>query len=298
MKKTFLTTLLLSWNLLLFAQLFPPINQLDTIKTTGDSVQYLSLQDTIFLEFSSYQEKIFNHYIAPKQTLYSISKFYGLSLEELYYYNPELRDQPVSIGQAINIPIPNKSIVRYQIPGFDQRKFVPVCYRIRKGDTMYNISKRTFKMPIDTVMARNNLTSFELSIGQVLQLGWMSIDGIPETNRKFRGHPIWKKNETMRRKYDNNKQVKKEYQQRGVAYWQKQTTAKGDEMFALHRNAPINSIIAVTNPMKKRTVYVRVIGRIPGSVYGDNVITVLSSAAAKMLGAKDARFYVKVRYTK
>jgi LysM repeat protein len=293
MKKTLFCILLCSWTLLLGAQA-----PLDTIKITGDSIHYLSIQDTIFLNFSPYQEKIFQHHIAPKQTLYSISKFYGLTLEELYFYNPELKDQSISIGQPIRIPIPNKSIVRYKIPGFDAQKNVPVCYRIKKGDTMYNISKRIFQMPIDTVMTRNQLTSFELTIGQVLQLGWMSIEGIPETNRKFRGHPIWKKNEVMRRKYDNNRQVKKEYQQRGVAYWQKDSEAKEEEMFALHRNAPINSILAVTNPMKKRTVFVRVIGRIPGTVYGDNVITVLSPAAAKMLGAKDSRFYVKVRYTK
>lgn len=293
MKKTLFATLLSCWTLLLCAQELP-----DSIKTTGDSIQYLTWQDTVFLEFSSYNEKIFQHYIAPKQTLYSISKFYGLSLEELYYYNPDLRDRAVSIGQAIRIPVPNKSIIRYKIPGFQEWRHVPICYRIKKGDTMYNISKRIFKMPVDTVMVRNQLTSFELSIGQVLQLGWMSIEGIPEHHRKFRGHPIWKKNDVMRRKYDNNKQVKKEYQQRGVAYWQKESTVKGEEMFALHRNAPINSIIAVTNPMKKRTVYVRVIGRIPGSVYGDNVITVLSPSAAKMLGAKDSKFYVKVRYTK
>lgn len=293
MKKTLLSLLLGSWSLLAIAQMLP-----DSIKITGDSLNYLTLEDTIFLDISHYQEKIFHHYIAPKQTLYSLSKFYGMSMEEVYFYNPNIQAEGVSIGQAIRIPIPNKSIIRYQIPGLDYSRKIPVCYKIKKGDTIYRLAKTIFQMPVDTVMVRNQLTNFDLTIGQVLQLGWMSTDGIPEAHRRFRGHPIWKKNESMRRKYDNNKQVKKEYQQRGVAYWQKQSSAKGEEMFALHRKAPINSIIAVTNPMKNRTVFVRVIGRIPESVYGDNVVTVLSPTAAKMLGAKDAKFYVKVRYTK
>jgi len=269
----------------------------DSLKVTGDSVQYLSIQDTIFLDIAAYQEKVFYHYIAPKQTLYSLSKFYGLSVDELYYYNPKLKGNSISIGQGIKIPIPNKSIIRYKYKNFNDDKHVPICYRIKKGDTMFNLAKRIFKMPIDTVMVRNDLESFTLSLGQTLQLGWMSIDGIPETNRKFRGHPIWKRNDAMRRKYNQHREVKKEHVQRGVAFWQKQQK-EGSKLYALHRNAPINSIIAVTNPMKKRTVYVKVIGRMPESVYEDNVKVVVSSTAAKMLGAKDARFYVQVRYTK
>lgn len=269
----------------------------DSIKVTGDSTAYLTAKDTIFLSIGAYQEKIFYHYIAPKQTLYSLAKFYGLTVDELYFYNPKLKDANLSPGQALKIPIPNKSIVRYQIDGFDTKKYVPICYRIKKGDTMFNLSKRIFQMPIDTVMERNQLTSFNLSLGQVIQFGWMSMEGIPETNRKFRGHPIWKKNDSLRRKYNQNREVKKEHLQRGVAFWQK---SRKDEskLYCLHRHAPINSIIAVTNPMKKRTVYAKVIGRMPDSVYNDNVIVVVSSTAAKMLGAKDSRFYVQVRYTK
>lgn len=270
----------------------------DSIKVTGDSINYLSLEDTVFLSIAAYQEKVFYHYIAPKQTLFSLAKFYGLSVSELYFYNPDLKGNTISVGQAIKIPIPNKSIIRYKKEGFDTKKHIPICYRIKKGDTMFNIAKRVFQMPIDTVMVRNNLMSFTLSLGQVLQLGWMSIEGIPETNRKFRGHPIWKKNDAMRRKYNQHREVKKEHVQRGVAFWQKQNSKGGTKLYALHRTAPINSIVAVTNPMKKRTVYVKVIGRMPDSVYQDNIKVVVSSTAAKMLGAKDAKFYVQVRYTK
>ncbi len=270
----------------------------DSIKTTGDSIHYLTQLDTVFLSFAAYQEKVFYHYIAPKQTLFSLARFYGLNVDELYYYNPSLKGNSISIGTEIKIPIPNKSIIRFKTETFDETRLVPICYTIKKGDTMFSIAKKTFKMPIDTVMVRNNLTSFTLSLGQVLQVGWMSIDGIPETNRKFRGHPIWKKNDSMRRKYNQHREVKKEHVQRGVAFWQKQNSKGGTKLYALHRTAPLNSIIAVTNPMKKRTVYVKVIGRMPESVYGDNVKVVVSSTAAKMLGAKDAKFYVQVRYTK
>lgn len=270
----------------------------DSIKVTGDSLHYLTLKDSVYLEFAAYQEKVFYHYMAPKQTLYSLANFYGLNIDEIYYYNPEVKGNNISVGTKIKIPIPNKSIIRFKNENFDANKHVPIFYKVKKGDTIFNLAKRVFKMPIDTVMVRNNLSSFTLSLDQILQLGWMSVDGIPESNRRFRGHPIWKKNETMRRKYNQHREIKKEYTQRGVAFWQKQNGTQESKLYALHRNAPINSVIAVTNPMKKRTVYVKVIGRMPNSVYNDNVKVVVSSTAARMLGAKDAKFYVQIRYTK
>jgi hypothetical protein len=43
-------------------------------------------------------------------------------------------------------------------------------------------------------------------------------------------------------------------------------------------------------------VYVKVIGALPEKSYPKEVLTVISNAAAKELGAKDARFFVKIRY--
>lgn len=292
MKRTYLISFFI-----LLSYLSSAMTTRDSIKVMGDSIHYLTKKDTIVLSIGTYQEIFFNHYIAPKQTLYSLSKFYGLTVEELFYYNPDIDAHSVSPGQPIRIPIPTRSIIRYKYKGFDDKKHIPICYEIKKGDTVYNISKRIFQMPVDTVMVRNKLSTFSLTPGQQLQLGWMSIEGIPEANRQYRGHPIWKKNDELRKIYVKDRAIKKELVERGVAYWQKQQQ-KGTELYALHRDAPINSIVAVTNPMKNRTVYVKVIGRMPDSVYGDNIVIVLSSSAAIMLGAIDARFYVQMRYLK
>ena len=264
---------------------------------TGDSLNYLSLKDTIFITTGNYQEKIFVHKIAPKQTLYSLAKFYGLSLTEVYYYNPELEDAEIAINQAIRIPIPNRAIKRYKGENFEPQKHVPVCYKVKPGDTMYGISKRIFEMPIDTILARNNLTTFTVSPGQILSMGWMQIDGIPESYRRFRGHPLWKNNQVYRTKYFQDRQVKQEYLERGIAHWQKESKQEG-EFLALHRKAPINSIIAINNPMNNRTLFAKVIGRIPDAVYESNVIVVLAPKAAMLLGARDANFFVKMRYLK
>ena len=264
----------------------------------GDQVEYLSAKDTIFIKLGDYQEKIFEHTMKPKQTLYSLAKFYGLTVSELYSYNPILNEENVAVGQKIKIPIPNKAIIRFKNVDFDPSKHVPVCYIVKRRDNLFRISKVLFRMPVDTIMARNNLSNFDISIDQVLLIGWMNIEGISEKHRIFRGYPPgWKQNQNLRLAYRRASQVKKERYQSGVAYWQKDSQDNSD-FFALHRYAPINSIVAVKNPMSRYTVYAKVIGRIPDTVYGRDVAVVLSPKAAKMIGAKDARFFVKVRYLK
>ena len=72
-----------------------------------------------------------------------------------------------------------------------------------------------------------------------------------------------------------------------------------NDIFALHNSAPINSILEVTNPMNKRSIFVKVIGRPSRNVYfGPNVKVVLTPKVAKMLGARDSRFYVNINYLK
>lgn len=262
---------------------------------TGDSTQYLLPQDTIFLTIGDYQEKIFVHTVEKNQTLYSLARFYGLHTEELYHYNPKMRLQVLSPGQQVRIPIPNRAILRYKTRDFRPDQYTPVVYVVKKGDTFFSISTKLFKMPMDTIATRNKLISNTLAIGQQLFIGWLSINGIPESYRKFRGNPEWKKSQFLRNKYVQGKNIKGEIFEQGVAFWQKNGDTNSD-LYALHRRAPINSVIAVTNPMNNRKVYARVIGRIPENVYGSDVVVVISPKVADFLGAKDPRFFVRVRY--
>lgn len=264
---------------------------------TGDSTSYLTLKDTIFLSIDQYNQKIFVHEIERHQTLFSLSKFYGLSVEELYYYNPGLKDHLVDVGEKIRIPIPNRAIIRYRDTYMESGKYIPVYYVVRRGDTMFSICRRLFRMPMDTLMQRHNMITPTLSIGQRLHIGWMSIDGIPEEYRQYTVDPLTRRNYAMKKVYQRTIIGKRAYRQQGVAFWKKDSKEDSD-FYALHRYAPINSVIEVTNPMTNRIVYVKVIGKIPDRAYDRDVVVVLSPLSAKSLGAKDPRFFVRVTYHK
>lgn len=275
------------------AWLFTPI----ALFATGDSLHYLTPKDTIFLSLSG-GEKIFEHQLERKQTLYSLAKFYGLTLDELYFYNPEISGPAgPSPGHAVRVPIPNRAILRYYPPHFSKNEYVPVYYLVQPGETMYRICKEYFKMPIDTVMQRNQLPDFQLRTGQKLHIGWMSIHGIPDSLR-VSGGIMGGWNADLGRVFQHDYGVKKEYTQQGAAYWPKHDkpdTAAG--LYALHNEAPLQSVISVTNPMTRRTIYVKVIGRIP-DWYDLKTLIVLSPAAARALGAIDPNFFVQLRYLK
>ncbi|MBR9921085.1 MAG: LysM peptidoglycan-binding domain-containing protein [Bacteroidetes bacterium] len=266
-------------------------------KATGDSLNYLTLKDTIFISLGAQGEKMFEHRLAPKQTLFSLASFYGMSLNDLYLYNPGLRESGVKVDQPVRVPIPNRAIIRYKTETVSSKTHIPVCYVVRKGDTMYRISKQYFRMPMDTIRQRNGLPDNNLKIGQELQIGWMSVLGIPDTLRMIQGGPLWERSYELGKTFHGHSDGKMEVTQRGVATWQKDREFQGQELYILHRNAPINSILELTNPMSRRTVYVQVIGRIP-PLFDASILAVVTPTVADMVGVIDPRFFVHMRYFK
>ena len=99
----------------------------------------------------------------------------------------------------------------------------------------------------------------------------------------------------MKSIYQRQSNYKREVLEQGVAFWKKASEEDSD-FYAFHDEATINSVIAVTNPMSRRTLYAKVVGRIPIGSYGPNTKIIVSPLAAKFLGAVDPRFYVKIRY--
>ena len=265
------------------------------VRATGDSLYYLTPKDTIFISIDAYGHKIFEHILAPKQTLYAMARFYGLSVSELNFYNPSLDEKTLKNGDPVRVPIPNRAIKRYFNEATENGAFIPVYYVVKKGDTMYRISRDFFRMPADTIKRRNNMWTDELKTGQKLHIGWMNINGIPEEYREGAGGPFAKRVQALKKLFIAQQQTKQTHGQQGVAFWDPDSREDSD-LYALHRTAAIDSVIEITNPMRNRTVYAKVIGRIPDTAYGNNIVVVVSPLTAKLLGARDPRFFVRIRY--
>ena len=104
-------------------------------------------------------------YVVKKgDTLYSISRIYGVSIDTLRKYN-NLTSDILSIGQEIMIPS-SETIVT---PSEDEIINEPNTYIVQRGDTLFSISRK-FGIPVNDIKIQNNLTSDILSVGQVLSI--------------------------------------------------------------------------------------------------------------------------------
>lgn len=274
--------------LLLFFTLQHAIGQ-----DAAEPLWLLNSKDSLLLKVED-GKKFILHPVKPKQTLFSIARYYNLSLEDLIEYNPNFRTDPsLRTGTKVKIPIPNKAIRRYKGKAFKPAEYTSIYYIVQGGDNLFQISKRYFDMPLDSVSKRNRLKNNNIKPGQRLHVGWMGIEGI---------HADWRavkpatESDALKERFTQDKKGRKEIDAQGVCFWQKDSKEKGD-LYALHRDAAIGTIISVTNPMSRRTVYAKVIARIPDG-YERNIEVILSPEAARKIGALDPRFFVKVKYLK
>ncbi len=269
------------------------------VKTTlwsaiGQPITYLTAKDTLFITLDETRgEKIFEHHIAPNQTLYSLARFYGLNEEELYPYNPKLKSSVVGIGQIIRVPIPNAAIKRFKGNDFKKWEYAPIMFKVKKGDNLFKIARTMFHMPVDSVIQWNNLLNTNIRPGQILQIGWMSLEGVSDEVRNARRGSIDVRSKMLSAYFEKQK---KSVEERGAACWNAKGNTKTD-LYCLHRTAAVGSIIAVTSTMSYRTVFAKVIGKIPEYAYGSETVVIVAPSVAKMLGAKDEKFFVKIRYT-
>lgn len=262
--------------------------------STGDSIRYLLPHDTLYLTVGM-GEMLATHTVASGQTLFSLARFYGLTTEELKFYNVGMSDA-LDRGQQVRVPIPPRAILRFKPDTFYRWAHAPIYYRIRPGDTVFGLSKRFFKLPQDSIYQRLDQWNGTLRVGQLFFVGWIRTDGIPRSYQDQGGHPLFRENHKLRRfivRYVN--EGKRKYEHSGAARWSEDD--QQNNHYALHDRAPLDSYILVQNPMKKRHIYAKVVGRLPRST-PPNVLIVLTAHSAKLLGARDPQFFVEIEYYK
>ena len=99
-----------------------------------------------------------NYYIVKSgDSLWSISNRYGVSVNDIKNLN-NLTSNNLSIGQVLEIPSNNQNNGNLEN-----------TYVVKSGDSLWNIANR-FGTTVNELKSLNNLTSNNLSIGQVLRI--------------------------------------------------------------------------------------------------------------------------------
>ena len=87
-----------------------------------------------------------------------------------------------------------------------------------------------------------------------------------------------------------------EKNEKGVATWIDAPSLDSAKKLALHRTAPINTVVKITNPMTNRTTYAKVVGRINDNEATKDAIIVMTKNVAESIGALDKRTHVNISY--
>ena len=251
--------------------------------------------------------------IQPGMTLYSLSKKYNVGIDSILAANPDLDPRAIPLGYPVNVPIYAKAIspvnpalpLNPQNPTLplnplkgtsNQDEGIPIYYRVQPKETLYRISRVYLDVSPESILALNPLASANLSIGQVLLLGWYHAQS--NTHSPMTSTSAMSTDSTAYVVKDYAEEYKTEgkviKEQKGLAVWKPGNDKT--HYFVLHPTALVGSYMEVTNPMLHRTLTAKVAGNIPPGLYQSHIGLVVSPSVARALGVLDQQFFAKWRF--
>lgn len=278
------------------------------------------------------------HVVAAKETMFSISKAYGVTVDEIRQWN-NLKDNTLSIGQEIVIKKRNTSgannTTTTQPTTNRQTTTTPAAntattHTVEAKETLYSIANK-YDITVQQLKEWNNLESNELDIGQTIYVKQPSRNATPvrrDTSATTQQPVVTARQNTTTQPVKNDvpkndtPPVKNDTPPRETVKTNTETirisesVKNGDEILekgiaeliegtdgnrkylALHRTAPVGTILKVRNELNNREVFVRVMGKLPDTALTDKVVIKISKSAYDRLGAIDPRFRVEVTYYK
>jgi LysM repeat protein len=261
--------------------------------------------------------------LGAKQTLFSVLKRYNLSLTEFKQVNPET-DIPVKTGEIVYIPLhyleESPSILKNidkPVAASTEAETKDVAKSVSENSTenihivlpkqgLLTIANQ-YKVTMAQLRKWNNLKSDKLQEGQRLIIKEPSIDQISlNTTSKQE-----KKSEVKEGKIDptlpseasnkttetttnpqSNEGIKKTIET-GIAELIDVPDNSG-KYLALHKSAPIGTLVLVKNLANNQSIWVKIVGRLPNS--DPKVIIKISPKAFEKLNAVDKRIRAEISY--
>ena len=254
------------------------------------------------------------HIVGEKETLFSISRQYGVTIDELKQWN-SLTDNSLSLGQELVIKKKNTVAAATGI------KSGTGVHTVGAKETMYSIT-RQYGITVQQLREWNSLQTDELKIGQTLyviqpmysqtqspttkQSNAVTAPVVVQAQTQSTSPPATQNippvvstptEITPTIKISENVRGSDEVVEAGLAELIEGTDGNR-KYLALHRTAPVGTILKIRNEMNNREVFVRVMGKLPDTALTDKLVIKISKSAYDRLGAIDQRFRVEVTYYK
>ena len=264
-----------------------------------------------------------SHVVKASETMFSISRKYDVRLSDIKKWN-NLDGTALNIGQKLTI-----------YPGGGQGKSVAtnvsavktagegeIIHTVSSSQTLYSISRK-YDVSMGDIKKWNNLNDVSLSIGQKLIIKPsaqpattatkpLKVDKkevVEASNKKSDAkadNSDYKEYETSMEEIKRVNTRKPQSRKSNTRGFNKvvelgfaeviETGNDSKKWLALHRTAPIGTILRIKNEMNNLWVFVRVVGVLPETSVNDKVLIKISKTAYDKLGAINDRFPVEISY--
>ncbi|WP_035568194.1 LysM peptidoglycan-binding domain-containing protein [Hymenobacter sp. IS2118] len=285
--------------------------------------------DSIGVEMRGGQRFV-KHRVAAGETLSALTRRYRVSLDQLMAANPQVKSG-LGIGQIVYVPRPLTGRTAAAAPSrpaaaSPAASAMPASYTVAKGETLFGIARR-FQLTPDELIKLNKLPAGgAVRVGQELMLRAAEagapaasaaapkpvraaeVEDVPTPKTPAapdKPAQIATVTPAMTEKEKQETENEERTPNRAAELLARVTEAGlgapidksvTDKYLALHKTAPVGTIMQVKNNMNGQSVYVRVIGKLPDTGENNNILVRLSPRAMQKLGTGDSRFRVETNY--
>lgn len=257
------------------------------------------------------------HKVEKGQTVFAISKRYGTTVDAIKGANGGSID--VRQGQIVKVPYSryrNTAVARTETPGAAKtpaevkpadtqvRRDASGTHTVEVGNTLYNIAAR-YGISVADLKAWNGLKSDQVMLGQVLMVSSGKFAENNQAPKVSAAAPA----DSAHADITAEKVVKaepaappasvhvKSVNQQGLAEKIDVGGGSSPKYLALHRDAPIGTLIQVTNQSNQEVIWAKVIGRIPDTSNNEDIVVKLSGNAFDKISPQTRRFRAEVTYS-
>lgn len=271
--------------------------------------------DHIIVKYQAEHGLHLAHTIKAGETVYGIARNHGIEIHEVVKKNNLTDLSDIAIGTELILPIDHSDIHIKK----DNQSDIAIYYVVLPKETLYSIAQVYAHKHIDQIMSLNKLRSSNLDIGQRVLLGYwtphhsvsapQAVVEVAEVKQEVT--PAIVSIDTTTAIYtevekplglpeiielDTLPMVSPQAKvQRGVALRMDGQTSS-DAMLVMHPTAQENSDIILYNPMMKKSIHAKVVGKLNKNSYAHDISVVISPAVARALGALDRKFWVEMSY--
>lgn len=266
-----------------------------------ESNAYVALFDSVGTEIVN-GERFVLHKIEHQETYYKLSRDYNVPVGKIQSTN---KNKSLRLGDIVRIPRGKAElpVVTKVAPATTQSVVAQqqdyTEYIVGKSETLYSISRR-FEIDVEDIKKFNNLTSNTLRDGQLLRIpnaGLVKPEPTPVVVQPTQViTPIEERQPIDDSMFKSNKYGIREKKERGIGVWLESLSSNSQMSLALHKSAPVGTILKITNPMNRNVTFAKVVGKFNDNHETQNAIVVLSKSVATSIGALDKKFQVEITY--